>query len=202
MITEEQLDPIVNKLLDAFPTFDDWWSAKLTDAQRQGMRAAWRRQVEHLEPSDIAEAAESIARGRDEARMPKNYEFDRLGYELRTWGGVAAARRIEIENTQRRRVEAQPEADRTAQGVNRRFGQAIKCASSWGVALRAGLVTKTQNEDAMAVIHQFHKVGNVSLVWPEVSAKCQKTVVDFWRSPKAKRNRPMSEWEIEARPAQ
>lgn len=177
-MTEKELDPIVQSILDAFPMFDAWF-CQLSDEQRRGMRAAWTRQLSTLEPSDVREAAAGILDGR--VPMPKNYEFDRLGFELKSWGNVAAANRIERQKTETLREQAAPNADASGRAVARRFGRAIKCASAWGAALRAGHVTTDQNAEAMAQIHRHHKRGDVNLPWPQVSGKDQKSIVEFWQ---------------------
>jgi hypothetical protein len=179
MVTETDLKPIVNDLLDAFPMFASWF-AGLSQDQRDGMKRAWTRQLSKLEPSDVRHAADQILDGR--VPLPKNYEFDRLGFELRSWGQVAAAERIERGNTETLRQQAQPIKDSSARAVGCRFGKAIKCASAWGAACRAGYVEQNQNEDAMVLIHRFHQHGDVELVWPDVPAGEQKTLVDFWKS--------------------
>lgn len=179
MVTESDLNPIVNQLLDAFPQFDRWF-ADLDDRQRDGMIAAWTRQLASLHPSDVRAAANRILDGH--VAMPKNYEFDRLGFELRTWGGVEAAQRIEREKSEVLRDQARPLADPSAKGVNSRFGQAIKCASAWGAACRGGFATDAQNKDAMVVIHRFHKQGDVELCWPDVPAGNYRDVVGFWKA--------------------
>ena len=178
MIAEQDLSPIVNELLDAFPMFDRWF-ADLDDRQRDGMIKSWTRQVANLHPADVRAAADRILDGR--VAMPKNYEFDRLGFELRTWGGVEAAQRIEREKSETLREQARPTADSSTKAVNYRFGPSIKCAASWGTALRAGYVTEQQNADAMALIHRYHKQGDVELPWPEVPETERKSVVEFWK---------------------
>lgn len=177
-VTDSDLRPLVNDLLNAYPVFSDWFSG-LFPEQRDGMIAAWTRQVSSLHPSDVRAAADRILDGR--VAMPKNYEFDRLGFELRAWGGVEAAQRIEREKSQTLREQARPEADASTKAVNRRFGPAIKCATSWGAALRGGFVSEQQNADAMALIHRHHKQGDVDLPWPDVPQAEQKSMVEFWK---------------------
>ena len=179
MVTDNDLRPMVNDLLNAYPTFSDWFSGLLPE-QRRGMLTAWTRQVANLQASDVRAAADRILDGR--VAMPKNYEFDRLGFELRTWGGVEAAQRIERDKSETLREQARPAADPSVKGVSHRFGPAIKCATSWGAALRAGFVTEQQNADAMATVHRYHKQGDVSLPWPDVPAGERKSMVEFWRA--------------------
>lgn len=169
---------MVQDLLNAYPSFANWFVG-LSATQQDGMRNAWVRQVATLDPSDVRAATDEILDGR--VPLPKNYEFDRLGFELRSWGNIAAARRIEESKSRSLREQASPDSDPSVRGVNRRFGQAIKCATSWGAALRSGHVTESQNTDAMVVIHRFHRHGDTTLVWPEVPVAERKTMVDSWR---------------------
>lgn len=173
MVAEQDLKPIVDQLLDAFPTFDQWFSG-LDSRQRDGMRKAWIRQVRNLDPSDIQRAANEIISGR--VPMPANYAFDRLGVELRTWGNVAAARRLEECNRVKLRDQAVRPADPSTKGINLRFGPAIKCAMAWGAALREGAVTEDENDSAMEIIHRFHRQGDVEIVWPPKPMKMQTDV--------------------------
>lgn len=179
MMTEADLKPIVDQILDAFPSLDAWF-CNLSDEQRQGMRAAWTRQVATLEPSDVQSAADGILCGR--TPLPKNYEFDRLGCELRTYGNLAAARRIEEAKSAQLREQARPTGDSSARAVARRFGPSIKCSASWGHAVRDGHTTQSQNDDAMVLIHRHHIHGDVDLPWPEVPATEQRAIVDFWKN--------------------
>ena len=183
MVTEADLTPVLESVGNAYPSFRGWYFG-LSDQQRQGMKSAWTRQLSTLQADDVSFAVGEILDGRVE--MPKNYEYDRLGSLLRTWGGVAAAKRIEAENTERLRDLAKPDADRSVKAVNYRFGPAVKCASAWGAAVRAGHVTQSENDDAMAVVHQYHKVGDVELIWPQVPLTEQKSIVDFWKAPRIK----------------
>lgn len=177
-VTESDLRPMVQDILNAYPSFANWF-VNLSPNQQDGMRKAWVRQVATLEPSDVRAATDEILDGR--VPLPKNYQFDRLGFELRSWGNIAAARRIEESKSKTLREQARPASDPSVRGVNRRFGQAIKCAASWGAATRAGYVTQSQNEDAMTLIHRHHRQGDVELVWPDVPISEQKSIVDVWR---------------------
>lgn len=178
-ITEANLRPMVNELLDAFPVFDQWFS-NLDDRQRAGMINAWARQVGVLHQSDVRAVMDRILDGR--VPLPKNYEFDRLGFELRTWGGVEAASRIEREKASALKEQAAPNADPTVKGINARFGPAIKCAAAWGTAYRAGLVSEHENNAAMATIHEYHRQGGVELPWPQVPESERRSMVEFWRA--------------------
>ncbi|QDV86956.1 hypothetical protein [Planctomycetes bacterium TBK1r] len=178
MVAESDLGPIVESIGRSYPSFAKWYD-NLTDTQKKGMRDAWLRQLSSLEPSDVRVAADEILDGRVE--MPKNYEFDRLGNLLRTWGGVEAARRIEQRNTEQLRDQAKPPADSSLKSMSWRFGPSIKCAAAWGSALRAGHVSEAENATAMEVIHRYHKQGNVELCWPTVPQTDQKSMVDFWK---------------------
>lgn len=179
MVNETDLRPIVQKLVDAYPSLANWLSG-LSITQRETMRASWVRQVAKLEPQDVQAAADGILDGK--TPLPKNYEFDRLGYELRTWGNVAAAARIEVENADRLREQARPSGDRTASGIAYRCGKAMKCAACWGSALRSELVTEDEHTAAMETIHKHHMTGAVDLVWPSVPGEDRKSLVDFWQS--------------------
>lgn len=178
MITEQTIRPIINALLDAFPSLDGWFSG-LTADQQHGMRKAWVRQVANLEPQDVQRASDRILRG--EVDLPPNYQFDRLGVVLRSWGNVESQERLASEHRQTLREQAAPNADASAKAVARRFGPAIKCAAAWGAARRSGYVTEQQNAEAMAQVHRHHKQGDCVLPWPEVPAKERKSMVDFWK---------------------
>ena len=180
MVNETDLKPVIEQIGNSYPSFAGWYGS-LTGTQRQGIRDSWLRQVAKLEPSDVQSAAGEILDGRVE--MPKNYEFDRLGILLRTWGNVAAARRIEEQNTQHLRRQATPSGDGSVKGVNYRFGPSIKCAAAWGSALRSGHITPDDNAAAMEIVHRHHRHGDVELMWPQVVGD-QKSLVEFWQGSK------------------
>lgn len=163
MITTDILRPMIQEIAAAFPSFAAWFT-DLTELQQDGMRRSWVRQVATLEPSDVRFAVDQILDGK--VPMPANYEYDRLGVLIKTWAAVEAARRIEKANADKLREQARPIGDTSHKAISERFGPARRCGRAWAMAVRDGDATQKENDEAMLIVHRYHRHGDCELVWP------------------------------------